>query len=154
MTTTHPPALASRLHTVVGTPDQLVTVVANATTNGRLVSMSAPMQLADGRVVVRLRLRIHPTPPTTVAPHPARPHPAQLTHPAPRWQGRRRLLRVAALAVVVLGAATGIAFGVLAVLHLLSTLWTLLVGLAVIGVFLLLHSARPGGGNHCPGCGH
>jgi hypothetical protein len=123
-----------RDHTVVGTPDQLANLIANHTTAGTLLGISAPRSRGDGRLAVVLRLRdTTPQLPTrrpehrpmlasrahTPARSPARaavPHPADVsTYPArvdyrltirvrSPRTRRRRIGRAVTVAVAVVAA--------------------------------------------------
>ena len=78
MTTTGTPA-RYRDHTVIGTPDQLANLIANHTTAGTFLGVSAPQPRHDGRLTVVLRLADTTPQPRTRRPE-HRPVPASRTH--------------------------------------------------------------------------
>jgi hypothetical protein len=166
-----------RDHAVIGTPDQLANLLANHTTAGTLLGVSAPQPRDNGRyaIVVRLADRtatgaVVPARPTPAPPHapgrrPTTPRPATRTPTAEvdykliirirsaRTQRRRRLILIVAVALT-LAAALAYAVG-----YLISRLTVLTVDLPTLlglaGVLLLIAAALSGGPpsrRHCPGC--
>jgi hypothetical protein len=165
-----------RDHTVVGNPDQLANLIANHTTAGTLLGISAPQPRQDGRLAVVLRLRDttpqlptrqreHRAAPVTRTHRPARsparpavPHPADMsTYPARvdyrltirvRSPRSRRRHRVG---LVVTAAIAVLAAVVFAAGWLLSRIAAIHLDgptlLGILAVALLIAAALRGTGN-------
>lgn len=132
---------------VTGTPDRVATAVNQQTEQGRLISMSAPVRLADGRVSVLIRVRTSdPSAVYTDHARPARPHTLE-----PAW---RQVVKAALAGTAI--ASVALCLVCLAAMWLASALTWLLPlvvgGLVVIALLALL--MRSSGGHHCPGCRH
>jgi hypothetical protein len=172
MTTTGTP-VRYRDHTVVGTPDQLANLIANHTTAGTFLGMSAPRARDHGRLAVVLRLadttpelltrrpEHRPVPgsrahtPTRTRPGPAVPHPADVSA-YPAGFDHRLNVRVRSprsrrhnsigLAIAAIGAV--LALLVFAAGWLLSRLASIHLDgptlLGALAVALLITAALPG----------
>jgi lysylphosphatidylglycerol synthetase-like protein (DUF2156 family) len=135
-------------HTIVGTPAQVANVLANHTTAGTLIAVSAPRPATtnptDPRIQVRVRL--HTTTTTAVATASTRPR---------RTKGIRKAIALAA-------TATGVVTGLLAVVayltgqlvaFLTAHAATIVGAVTVLAIAAALLLKSTGGSNrHCPGC--
>jgi hypothetical protein len=138
-------------HTVVGTPQELATILQTNLANGRLIAATAPRPMPPGDPRMQIQIRLHTT---TVAPYPDAYRVPADPWPAPVRPARTRAW-VAPTVAILGGLAVIATLAVLTVLviHAILTHLAVLIGLAVVVVVLALvlgASACPG--LHCPGC--
>jgi hypothetical protein len=132
-----------RDHTVIGTPAQIATLIANHTAAGTLVAATAarPLPSHDDRVRVHLRL----------APTARSASPRRTVHIGPR--GRRLIALAVAAAGAAAGATTAAAFLVGQLIEFITAHAALIVGVLAVAALAaavirsLLTTRR-----HCPGC--
>jgi hypothetical protein len=157
MTTTPLPYLpdsgTSYATTVIGTADQLTTLIANHRTAGTLIAVGRPFALPyrPGHYQLRIRLRNQLARPTT-----------QITPMAERASTRSRRRRRTRIAATITAVTGGIAGLTAVAAYLLGRLVELIAAhlgllLGVVAVALLLAALVRAGacpGIHCPGCRH
>ncbi|MFY1625865.1 hypothetical protein ACN268_22120 [Micromonospora sp. WMMD735] len=132
---TRPPASGALVRRVVGTPAEVAATIALVRDSGRLLSMTRPQQLPDGRrVTVTIRF---------LDPRPIRV---------------RRSRRGLAIAVPAVGLVAVAGYLTVQLVRAALTMLPLIAGgvlvLAVIAVLLRRSSGRCCPGLHCPGCHH
>jgi hypothetical protein len=141
-----------RDHTVIGTPAQILNVIANHRAAGTLIAVDPPETVSADHAV-RVRMRLRDTPP---APTPGMPSAA---HPA-GWPTHRRS-RLGRISAVVLAVAAPVLGVVAAAAYLIGRLveWVTahpatLAGAAAVAAIITATLLRgTGRGNrHCPGC--
>lgn len=137
----------------IGTRQEAVAMLRAARAAGRLVSYTQPVPApgAPGRVMLRVQLADHPTPPArpaTPAPTPQRwvPQPRPRLPPA-AWAA------IAVAALAILGAAIWVIVTLLAWVLAHLALITATLAAAVL-IVVLLSRAGICPGIHCPGCPH
>ncbi len=135
--------LVPRVRTVVGEPEQVAAALRRLDEQDRLIAMTPPKPLPDGRVRVGVKL--------------GEPAPAVVAVPAPAPQRAARRVRVVVACVVGgLALLTGAGLAVALVVREIAAHLAAVVGIAGLVVLAWAGLGRVGvcAGIHCPGCRH